>query len=79
MSWRCGILSLSSLVNRILHKFGKIAECLLRLDELQKTDRCLAIACSDKTANIGFEIMADYLDGIFQEMTSKQADVIVLT
>src|SRR5580692_2684262 len=47
------------------------------LDELQKTERRLAISCSNKMANIGFEIAADYLDSIFMEMTGKQADVIV--
>ncbi len=47
------------------------------LDELQKTDRRLAISCTNEAANIGLQTMADYLDSIFQEMTGKQADVIV--
>jgi hypothetical protein len=47
------------------------------LDELQQTERRLAITCSDKMANIGFEIMADYLDSIFLDLSGKQADVIV--
>jgi hypothetical protein len=47
------------------------------LDELQKTERRLAIRCSNKIADIGLQTMADYLDNIFGGMTGKQADVIV--
>jgi hypothetical protein len=47
------------------------------LDELQKTDRRLAINSNNEMANIGLQVMADYLDNIFQEMTGKQADIIV--
>ena len=47
------------------------------LDELQKTERRLAITSGNQMADIGFQTMADYLDNIFQEMTGKQADVIV--
>ena len=47
------------------------------LDELQKTDRRLAIRCGNKIANIGLQVMADYLDNIFLGMTGKQADLIV--
>ncbi|HET6256828.1 MAG TPA: hypothetical protein VFE32_22340 [Puia sp.] len=47
------------------------------LDELERTERRLAISCSNEIANIGLQTMADYLDSIFLQMTGKQADVIV--
>jgi hypothetical protein len=47
------------------------------LDEIQETERRLAITCGNPIADIGLQVMADFLDNIFQEMTGKQADVIV--
>ena len=47
------------------------------LDELQKAERRLAIRCSNKIANIGLQVMADYLDSIFMNMTGKQANIII--
>jgi hypothetical protein len=46
------------------------------LDKLQATEQRLAITSGNPIADIGLQIMADYLDSIFQEMTGKQADVI---
>jgi hypothetical protein len=47
------------------------------LDELQKTERRLAIISGNQMADIGFQAMADHLDNIFLEMTGKQANVVV--
>lgn len=47
------------------------------LDKLQETGRRLSIVSGNEIADIGLQIMADFLDNIFQEMTGKQADVIV--
>jgi hypothetical protein len=47
------------------------------LDELQRTQRRLAISCGNEIANIGLQTMADYLDSVFLQMTGKQADIIV--
>jgi hypothetical protein len=47
------------------------------LDELQKSEKRLAVTCNNKIANIGLQITADYLDSIFRQMTGKQADIIV--
>jgi hypothetical protein len=40
-------------------------------------NRRLAISSGDPTADIGFEVMSDYLDSIFSGMTGKQAQVII--
>ena len=50
-----------------------------QFDTLQETDRRLAIRCSDDQpiANIGLEVMADYLDSICRKMTPTQANLIV--
>lgn len=45
-------------------------------DTLKGKGRRLIIGCSDRKADIGFEIMSDYLDSIFRKMTAKQAEVI---
>ena len=47
-----------------------------RFDELQQSEQRLAIGCGVLLADIGFEVMADYLDSIFKGMTAKQARVI---
>jgi hypothetical protein len=49
-----------------------------RFDELQQqSEHRLAISSGEPTADIGFEVMADYLDSIYRGMTVKQAKVIV--
>jgi hypothetical protein len=40
-------------------------------------ERRLAISCGEPVADIGFEVMSDYLDNIFKGMTGKQAQVIL--
>jgi hypothetical protein len=40
-------------------------------------DRRLAISCGEPKADVGFEVMSDYLDDILNGMTGKQAQVIV--
>jgi hypothetical protein len=47
-----------------------------RLDAFQKEER-LAITCGQAIADIGLQVMADYLDQIFKAMTAKQAEVIL--
>jgi hypothetical protein len=47
------------------------------LDEIQKTERRLSISSGSAIADIGFGVMADYLDAIYREMTAKQAAAIV--
>jgi hypothetical protein len=47
------------------------------LDDLQQTDRRLSIRCGKPLADIGLQVIADYLDNIFKSMTGKQAAVIV--
>ena len=47
-----------------------------RFDELQQSEQRLAIGCGVPLADIGFQVMADYLDSIFKGMTAKQARVI---
>jgi hypothetical protein len=46
------------------------------LDELQKTERRLAIISGHAIADIGLEAMAGHLDAIFRRMTPKQAAAI---
>ena len=48
-----------------------------RFDELQQSEQRLAISSGVPLADIGFQVMADYLDSIFLGMTAKQARVIV--
>jgi hypothetical protein len=47
-----------------------------RFDALQQSEQRLAIACGVPVADIGFKVMADYLDSIYKGMTAKQARVI---
>jgi hypothetical protein len=47
------------------------------LDEIQKTGRRLSIASDHPVADIGLQVMADYLDAIYRGMTTKQAEAIV--
>jgi hypothetical protein len=44
-------------------------------DDLGDTRR-LAISCGNEIADIGLEVVADYLDNIYQGMTAKQAALI---
>ena len=46
-------------------------------DTLKDKGRRLIVGCGDRKADIGFEIMSDYLDNIFGKMTAKQAEVVV--
>jgi hypothetical protein len=46
------------------------------LDEIQKTERRLSIVSDRPIADIGLQIMADYLDAIYRGMTTKQAAAI---
>lgn len=48
-----------------------------QFDQLKDTGQRIAIACPEPIANIGFQVMGDYLDSIYRSMTPKQADVIV--
>ncbi len=49
-----------------------------RFDELQQqSEQRLAISSGTRVADIGFAVMADYLDTIYGGMTVKQAKVIV--
>ena len=47
-----------------------------RFDALQQSEQRLAIGCGVPLADIGFQVMADYLDSIYKGMTAKQARVI---
>ena len=44
---------------------------------IRNADRRMSISCGEPKADIGFEVMADYLDSIYKGMTGKQAAVIV--
>jgi hypothetical protein len=46
-----------------------------RFDDLGD-DRRLSIGCGNELADIGLEVIADYLDNIYGGMTGKQADLI---
>ena len=46
------------------------------LDELTKNNSRLAIASNNKLASQGLEVIADYINSIFKNMTGKQAGVI---
>ncbi len=48
-----------------------------RFDEMQQTQRRMSIGSGHAIADIGLQVMADYLDSIFRGMTAKQADAIV--
>jgi hypothetical protein len=47
------------------------------LDDIQKTERRLSIVSDHPIADIGLQVMADYLDAIYRGMTTKQAAAIV--
>ncbi|HEX3933924.1 MAG TPA: hypothetical protein VHW43_04545 [Puia sp.] len=48
-----------------------------KLDTLKEEGRRLAIVSGDHKADIGFDILSNYIDSIFKKMTPRQADVIV--
>lgn len=47
-----------------------------RLDKIKESKQRLIISCDNEIADIGLEVMADYLDNIFARMTAKQAELI---
>jgi hypothetical protein len=47
-----------------------------KFDEISKTHQRLAISTTHTMANEGLQVMADYLNSIFNAMTGKQAEVI---
>jgi hypothetical protein len=48
-----------------------------QFEELREREQNLAIISTEPMANVGFQVIADYLDSIFKSMTVRQADVIV--
>jgi hypothetical protein len=48
-----------------------------RLDTLKEEGRRLAIVSGDRKADIAFDVMSNYIDSIFQKMTTRQSEVIV--
>ena len=46
------------------------------IDAIQKTETRLAIVSENPLANVGLEVIANYLDAIWHDMTAKQAGVI---
>jgi hypothetical protein len=47
------------------------------LDDLQKTEGRLIIVIENKIAAVAFEVMSDYINSIYKQMTPKQAEVIL--
>jgi hypothetical protein len=47
------------------------------LDEIEETEEQLSIRSGHALADIGFEVMANYLDAIYRDMTGKQAVVLL--
>jgi len=45
-------------------------------DEITKTGKRLAIVTNDSIANTAFEVIADYINSVFSNITDKQATVI---
>lgn len=45
-------------------------------DEISASGTRLAIATENELANVGLQVIADYLNAIFKTMTGKQAEVI---
>ncbi len=48
-----------------------------RFDNISKTEQRLAIAVSNPLADEGMQVIADYINAIFDGMTGKQAEVIL--
>jgi hypothetical protein len=47
------------------------------LDDIEETEEQLSIRSGHALADIGFEVMANYLDAIYRDMTVKQAVVLL--
>lgn len=47
-----------------------------RFDEMSKSDLRIAFAVQDPLANEGLQVIAEYINAIFETMTAKQAEVI---
>ncbi len=47
-----------------------------KFDEISKLPQRLAISSVNPLANLGLQVIADYVNAIFDEMTGKQAEVI---
>ena len=47
------------------------------LDALQKTEGRLIIVTENKITALAFEVMSDYINSIYREMTPKQAEVVL--
>ena len=47
------------------------------LDHIEKTEEQLSIRSGHAVADIGFEVIANYLDAIYRDMTGKQAVVLL--
>lgn len=47
------------------------------LDEIEETEEHLSIKSGHAVADIGFEVIANYLDAIYRNMTAKQAVVLL--
>ena len=45
------------------------------LDDLEKKQGRLIISCENKAGRLAFEVMSDYINSIFRQMTQKQAEV----
>lgn len=45
------------------------------LDNMDKKQGRLMIACENKAGGLAFEVMSDYINSIFRQMTQKQAEV----
>jgi hypothetical protein len=45
-------------------------------DSLEKTEGRLVVVTPDNMANIACEVMSDYINSIYKQMTAKQAEVI---
>ncbi|HMH21626.1 MAG TPA: hypothetical protein VK563_07615 [Puia sp.] len=46
------------------------------MDYMQSTGRRLSVVASNDVAEIGFEVIADFMDAICKKMTAKQAEAI---
>ena len=47
------------------------------LDDIEETEELLSIRSGHAVADIGFEVIANYLDAIYRDMTVKQAVVVL--
>lgn len=47
------------------------------LDEIQKTETRLAIVCISELGHLGCQIISEYVNSIYRDMTPKQAEVVL--